>query len=64
MPAAIFFHVTNLITSMSDTGYVHFNVSRSLPEKSSTDLGATDTHTTRSFSKSSLLLFDFVIMPL
>lgn len=52
-----------LYTSMSDTGYVHFNVNRSFPEKSSVDLGVTETHTTRSFSNNSLLLLDFVIMP-
>lgn len=52
-----------LHTSMSDTGYVHFNVNRSFPEKSSVDLGVTETHTTKSFSSNSLLLFDFVIMP-
>ncbi|KAL0127443.1 hypothetical protein PUN28_005619 [Cardiocondyla obscurior] len=46
-------------TSISDTGYVHFNVSRSFPEKSSEDLGVTETHTTRSFSNNNLLLFDF-----
>lgn len=48
---------------MSDTGYVHLRVSRSLPEKSSADLGATETHTTRSFKSNSLRLLDFVIMP-
>lgn len=50
-------------TSISDTGYVHFNVNRSFPEKSSVDLGVTETHTTKSFSNNNLLLLDFVIMP-
>jgi hypothetical protein len=50
--------------STSDTGYVHFRFSLSLAPKSSEGLGATETHTTKSFKSNKRRFFAFVIMPL
>lgn len=49
--------------STSDTGYVHFRLSLSLAPKSSEAFGATDTQTTRSFSRRSLRFLALVIIP-